>query len=178
MRALTGTVYLLHFAEPYKHAAHYLGFTTDLVGRLTDHAAGQGARLTRVVKDAGINWTLTRVWADATRTDERRLKNRHGAGRFCPACGARPRTPAISDAVRADLPEWVFTQTSQGPEFSLTRVCVRCTQERGALWGERWRDGWVCFGCIEGPETAAWLDAMGLPTAEVKARYAAAGVAA
>jgi predicted GIY-YIG superfamily endonuclease len=177
MRALTGTVYLLHFTQPYKHAAHYLGFTTDLVGRLTDHAAGQGARLTRVVKDAGIGWSLTRVWAEVTRSDERRLKNQHGAGRFCPACGARPRTPAIPDPVRAALPAWVFEQASQGPAFSLTRVCVRCCTERGALWGEQQRDGWVCFGCIEGPETAASLDAMGLPTAEVRAR-AAVGVAA
>ncbi|MBB5085041.1 putative GIY-YIG superfamily endonuclease [Nonomuraea endophytica] len=31
---MTGTVYLLHFAQPYRHARHYLGWTTDLQARL------------------------------------------------------------------------------------------------------------------------------------------------
>ena len=29
-----GTVYLLHFAVPYKHAAHYLGWTSNLPARI------------------------------------------------------------------------------------------------------------------------------------------------
>jgi predicted GIY-YIG superfamily endonuclease len=173
VRSLVGTVYLLHFTAPYRHAGHYLGFTTDLAGRLTDHAQGHGARLTQVVKAAGIGWSLSRVWPQATRFDERRLKNRHCAARMCPTCGVKPRTPAIPDAVRADLPEWVFTQASSGPAFSLTRVCVRCGKERNAVWGERWRQGWVCFGCVEGPETAAWLDALPLPGPSTSALYAA-----
>ena len=171
MGAPVGTVYLLHFTRRYQHAGHYLGFSTDLAARLAEHAAGHGARLTQVVKDAGIGWTLTRVWPEATRGQERRLKNQHGAARFCPTCGARPRTPAIPHTVRAELPDWVFTQTSAGPAFSLTRLCVRCGKERGAIWGEHWPEGWVCFGCIEGPETAAWLDALPLPDAQARARY-------
>lgn len=170
-RALVGTVYLLHFTQRYRHAGHYLGFSTDLAGRLADHAAGHGARLTQVVKAAGIGWTLTRVWEHATRGDERRLKNQHNRARLCPTCGARPRIPAIPQTVRAELPEWVFTQTSQGPTFSLTRLCVRCGKERAAIWGERWPIGWVCFGCIEGPETATWLDGLPLPSAQTRALY-------
>ena len=60
MPSLTGVVYLLHFSTPYKHAAHYLGFSTDLPTRLAEHAAGQGAQLTQVVKQARIGWSLTR----------------------------------------------------------------------------------------------------------------------
>ena len=171
MRALIGFCYLLHFTEPYQHAAHYLGFTTDLADRLTAHAHGQGARLTQVVKAAGIGWTLTRVWTEATRFDERRLKNQHGATRFCPTCGARPRKPAIPDEVRATLPGWVFANASDGPGFSLTRTCVRCGKERGLIWGERWREGWVCFACIDG-DGSDWLDSLPLPSAEARAQYA------
>jgi hypothetical protein len=29
--ANTGTIYLLHFDRPYRHAAHYSGFTTNLL---------------------------------------------------------------------------------------------------------------------------------------------------
>ena len=69
-------VYLLHFDRPYQHAAHYLGYSPRIAERLDLHAAGRGARLTQVVRDAGIGWQLARVWPKATRRDERRLKNR------------------------------------------------------------------------------------------------------
>ena len=164
-------VYLLHFTEPYKHAAHYLGFTTDLPARLAEHAAGHGARLTQVVKAAGIGWSLTRVWTEATRVDERRLKNQHGAARFCPTCGARPRKPAIPEAVRAALPPWVLAHASHGPVFSLTHICVRCGKERGLIWGETWPEGWVCFACID-CDDSGWLDSLPLPSAEARAHYA------
>ena len=79
-------VYLLHFDKPYHHAAHYLGYSPRIAERLDLHAAGHGARLTQVVKDAGIGWRLVRVWPKATRRDERRLKNRGSSRRHCPVC--------------------------------------------------------------------------------------------
>jgi hypothetical protein len=39
-----------------------------------------------VIGAAGITWRVARVWWGADRAFERRLKNRHGAGRFCPIC--------------------------------------------------------------------------------------------
>ena len=80
--------YLLHFTEPYKHARHYLGYSPRIADRLDKHAAGTGARLTQVVKDAGIGWTLARVWPGKGRTEERRLKNRGSSRRHCPVCKA------------------------------------------------------------------------------------------
>src|SRR5689334_5353892 len=88
--AVTGTVYLLHFDCPYAHARHYTGWTTDLVARLAEHAAGHGARLLAVVKAAGIGWTLARTWT-GTRARERALKRQGGASRHCPICGVHPR---------------------------------------------------------------------------------------
>ncbi|GAA2576792.1 hypothetical protein SMC26_30030 [Actinomadura fulvescens] len=88
-----GVVYLLHFARPYKHARHYIGWTRDLAGRLARHEAGSGARLLQVVQDAGIEWRLARLWP-GDRRRERALKRQGGAARRCPLCGVRPRSIA------------------------------------------------------------------------------------
>jgi predicted GIY-YIG superfamily endonuclease len=71
--AQAGVIYLLHFNQPYRHARHYTGWAADLDARLAEHAAGRGARLLAVVKDAGITWTLARTWP-GTRTRERQIK--------------------------------------------------------------------------------------------------------
>ncbi|MDQ6616059.1 MAG: endonuclease [Actinomycetota bacterium] len=85
-----GTVYLLCFQDSYRHAHHYLGFTTDLDARLAAHAAGRGARLLEVITTAGIGFTLVRTW-QGTRSLERQLKNRHNSSRLCPICQAARR---------------------------------------------------------------------------------------
>ena len=90
---MTGTIYLLHFARPYRHAKHYTGWTTDLDHRLLDHVNGHGARLLAVISQAGIGWTLARTWS-GTRTRERQLKKQGGASRRCPICGITPRRAA------------------------------------------------------------------------------------
>jgi predicted GIY-YIG superfamily endonuclease len=79
-----GIIYLIHFHQRYQHAGHYLGWTEDLVARLTLHAAGRGARLLRVIKDEGIGWELARTW-EGDRHRERQLKQR-GHARCCPIC--------------------------------------------------------------------------------------------
>jgi predicted GIY-YIG superfamily endonuclease len=80
-------VYLVHFSEPYRHARHYTGWTTDLEARLAEHRAGRGARLLAVITQAGIDWTLARTW-QGTRQRERQLKRQGGASRRCPICRA------------------------------------------------------------------------------------------
>lgn len=90
MSAPTGTVYLLHFTRPYRHARHYIGWTADLPARLSEHAAGRGARLLAVAADNGIGWDLARTWP-GTRARERQLKRQGGAARRCPLCGVHPR---------------------------------------------------------------------------------------
>ncbi len=90
MNNVPGTVYLLHFCEPYQHARHYVGWASNLDARLAQHAAGNGARLTEVIRDAGIGFTLARTMP-GTRSDERRVHNAGGMARYCPICSARPR---------------------------------------------------------------------------------------
>lgn len=92
-----GTIYLLHFSQPYKHAAHYLGFSTDLQSRLAEHGNGTGARLMEVIKQAGLSFELARTWT-GTRATERSLKNRKATPRLCPLCNpkAMNRAKAIN----------------------------------------------------------------------------------
>ncbi|MBP2330617.1 putative GIY-YIG superfamily endonuclease [Kibdelosporangium banguiense] len=93
-----GTVYLLHFDKPYRHARHYVGWARRVNARLAQHAAGHGARLLQVVRAAGISWTLARTW-QGTRARERQIKSMGGASRRCPLCGIQPRpdrTPPVN----------------------------------------------------------------------------------
>lgn len=92
-----GTIYLLHFSEPYKHAAHYMGFTQDLSARLAEHAGGTGARLLQVITEAGLSFSLARTWIGSRKT-ERSLKNRKATPRLCPLCNpkAMNRAKAIN----------------------------------------------------------------------------------
>jgi predicted GIY-YIG superfamily endonuclease len=82
---MKGTVYLLHFSEPYKHAKHYIGFARDLSARLESHANGTGARLLEVISEAGLTFSLARTW-QGSRKSERQLKNRKEAPALCPVC--------------------------------------------------------------------------------------------
>jgi hypothetical protein len=50
---IVGTVYLLHFSRRYKHARHYVGFTTDLPRRLRQHRGGHGTPLIRHAVEGG-----------------------------------------------------------------------------------------------------------------------------
>jgi predicted GIY-YIG superfamily endonuclease len=88
--------YLLHFSKAYKHARHYLGSADDLLARLDQHNAGHGARLTQVVREAGIDLILARTWP-GDRSFERRLKRQHNSPRLCPICHPpqEPKTDEI-----------------------------------------------------------------------------------
>ena len=80
-----GTVYLIHLDQPYKHARHYIGWASQLKRRIAHHRNGTGARFLQVVNEAGIDWKVVKTW-EGDRSLERRLKDRHGASRFCPVC--------------------------------------------------------------------------------------------
>lgn len=91
-------VYLLHFDRPYHHAKHYMGFAKDsrMHERIDAHYnASPGDthhhRLMQVIKQAGISFTLARVWPHATRHDERRMKQ-SGHSRRCPICKESQQT--------------------------------------------------------------------------------------
>jgi hypothetical protein len=103
--------YLLCFDIPFGpdrpgcYACHYLGIAPVTVeSRLRKHAQGQGAKLTAYARKAGIGWTLTRIWTDIDRNEERRLKE-HADIRWCPRCRTErimaQRDPAFGAAISA-----------------------------------------------------------------------------
>jgi hypothetical protein len=103
-------VYLLHFDRPYRHARHYLGYSRDLQTmheRIDAHynatpGDGKSHRLMQVIREAGISFTLARVWPEGTREDERRMKQR-GHARRCPLCREMtPHQEAQNDRVSDD----------------------------------------------------------------------------
>ncbi len=100
--ASDGTVYLLHFQRPYRHARHYLGWTTDLPRRVAQHRRGlSGARLMEVVHAAGIPFVVARTWR-GSRVLERRKKGQGGRGKICPICKLeRQAEQALPELARA-----------------------------------------------------------------------------
>lgn len=82
------TIYLLHFSRPLGRVQHYLGQTarSDVMERIREHRAGRGARMTRGAVRAGVELLLVRIWEDAPRSLEQRLKNKGGFRRICPVC--------------------------------------------------------------------------------------------
>lgn len=103
-RAEQGTIYLIHFDRAYKHARHYLGWTTDLESRLRRHRGesekdGRGSRLVEVVVASGIDFVVARLWR-GDRHLERRIKGR-GLSVYCPICSLRARAPV--DAVEVSV---------------------------------------------------------------------------
>ena len=95
---MTGTVYLLHFDQPYKHARHYVGWTArNVKRRLAEHEAGRGARLLAVVRAAGIGWQLARLWPGG-RARERQIKSGRAATPASARCAASAAVPAAQRA--------------------------------------------------------------------------------
>lgn len=85
-RDVEGTIYLIHFERPFKHARHYIGWTEgDVDAREIRHLEGRGSPLLRAVDEASIAFSVVRTWK-GTRKLERQLKNRKKASKLCPEC--------------------------------------------------------------------------------------------
>lgn len=91
------TCYLIHFDTPYKHAQHYMGYTSRSArARFAEHLTGSDVALVRAARDAGITMRLARIWGKEGRAFESRHKyrapgqHRHGTKRslrpLCPIC--------------------------------------------------------------------------------------------
>lgn len=129
-----GTVYLLHFERPYRHARHYSGWTADLLDRLWQHARGHGARLMTVVWEAGIGFTLVRV-CEGTRDTERSIKNAGGAVRFCPMCTPRPWNGRWGELSADLVPRYYPCRPPEGPRWMPVLHCGTAPARAGAIAG-------------------------------------------
>jgi predicted GIY-YIG superfamily endonuclease len=85
----SGTVYVLHFDPPYRHAGHYIGWAQDADTRIAQHLAGVGSPLVRAAVLAGSHVRVAATFV-GSRYLERRLKRWHNTtARVCPICRAR-----------------------------------------------------------------------------------------
>lgn len=82
-----GTIYLLHFEQPLRHARHYLGFTEGetVDQRIERHRSGRGSKLMAAVTRSGIDFRVVKTWS-GTRHLERELKRSKNIPRHCPVC--------------------------------------------------------------------------------------------
>jgi hypothetical protein len=118
-----GWAYLLCFDVPFGElrphsrpeagkfivVSHYLGISDDPLGRLKAHDEGRGSVLTGHVREAGIGWVVARVWLDADRGLERRLKE-EWAKKWCLRCRAErimsrrdPAFQSVMEQIRDDF---------------------------------------------------------------------------
>jgi predicted GIY-YIG superfamily endonuclease len=84
-RVAMGTVYLIHLGTKFHHAQHYIGWASNVAGRLYHHRKGTGARFLAAVNQAGISYEIVREWPGDKQL-ERKLKNRKNASLLCPVC--------------------------------------------------------------------------------------------
>jgi len=73
--------------------------------RIAQHRAGTGARLMAVVAAAGIEFTITRIWASATEGHEKRLKDLNNRRVLCPLCTPGTRAGTIVEPKRFRRPK-------------------------------------------------------------------------
>ena len=115
------TVYVLHFDPPYKHASHYIGFTTseDGRGRVFEHLRKQGSPLVKAALLAGSSITVAHVFQGDTadRNFERQLKNRKDVANWCPCCGRGtrpiPKVPSVGLVIALDREESLQTELAR-----------------------------------------------------------------
>lgn len=86
-------LFLLHFAEPYAHARHYLGYAIG-TGRgaryARDIAEGLAIgphELVQAVQWSGIEIAVADVLVGEGRETQRRMRSNHNLARYCRLCG-------------------------------------------------------------------------------------------
>ncbi len=88
-----GWLYVLHFDDPLCHAQHYLGSTRNPTERWIAHATGNGARLTEVLHDRNLQWTVAAVFQTLPGIDhlaaERHAKRQKNTAIYCPICNPK-----------------------------------------------------------------------------------------
>lgn len=84
-------LYLLCIWPRYKHAGHYLGYSSSIWLRIWQHVRCEpsGSPLIRAAMRAGCTVTLARTFPGEGRTRERQLKVSGHLSQLCPICRAQ-----------------------------------------------------------------------------------------
>ena len=139
-----GDVYILHLDPPYKHAAHYSGFSPEnsegVQGRVAEHAAGgpAAARLMQVQHEAGGTFRVGRVWRGVTREREVRVKE-SSAAKYCLICRGKPEIdldlPTVRSGSRWSSSSLVAGQVAGKPCRRVARRSLNRRRYSGTVLG-------------------------------------------
>lgn len=105
-----GYLVLLHFdrsVSDVKPAQHYLEYAENIRTRLADHVAGDRIRTSGIMYacyERGIKFVVARIWRDASRRDEYRLRQQCTNPRLCPIC--RPSLNLYTPYQAGDPDSW------------------------------------------------------------------------
>jgi hypothetical protein len=86
-------LFLLHFAEPYAHARHYLGYAVgtgrgrEYAKAIADGVAIGPHELVQAVQWSGIAIEVADVLVGEGRETQRRMRSSHNLARHCHLCG-------------------------------------------------------------------------------------------
>ena len=106
-------IYLIHFEKKISHAQHYVGATRNLKNRLSDHAKGDGAKITAAARSYGIEWRLARLWKSDSFSVESQIKKMKNGPKYCPICNEFAERVAFKmDEFPIDLLTFVATSQS------------------------------------------------------------------
>lgn len=85
-------LFLLHFATPYHHARHYLGYAVG-TGRGAAYAKAIASNvalgpheLVMAAQACGVELEVADVWVGEGRELQRRMRASHNLARHCPIC--------------------------------------------------------------------------------------------
>lgn len=126
-------VYLLCFDKKFKHARHYIGFAESeftFENRLRHHKKGRGSRLMDAVTKAGIDFKVSRTWANGDRNFERKLKNRKNAAKLCPLCVERARREKVLEKESVFIKELNAPPIMACPVIEASKVYPVVMQEK------------------------------------------------
>lgn len=80
---ILGTVYLIHFNQPYLHAKCGGHSVSE---RFERHKQSRGSKLLAHLNKLGIDYFIVRTWEFQDRYFERKLKKRKNSSKLCPVC--------------------------------------------------------------------------------------------
>ncbi len=82
-------VYLIHLDRPLSgRAQHYLGYSSNLEGRLFYHRTGRGSRFLAAANAQNISYQVVKVWEGGGYL-EPMLKKRKNHKKYCPICNKK-----------------------------------------------------------------------------------------
>lgn len=116
-------VYLIHISTPIAHMQHYVGYTRDLLERLSRHRSGSGARLLRWANENGVDYHIVRLWRAGHSPGEAyakevAIKRQNHSARLCPICNPGDYASHLNED-DVELPREILLDNKNSPRVEI-----------------------------------------------------------